>query len=167
MKKTIKFGGFSLLLFSIVLLTSCFTMTPEKSAMQKRQITTKLVNGNYDNIFASVITVLQDNEYIIKNTDKSTGLITAEVNRDAGMFTKLLSNSNSGVYTSGTKVEINVMVNKINADDSEVRMRIQECTYNNAGGITSSNQIYDEKIYSNFFNNIQTEVKRREALNRT
>ncbi|MFA5879315.1 MAG: hypothetical protein WC860_03985 [Candidatus Margulisiibacteriota bacterium] len=152
---------------SLLITPGCITSKPELSPMQKRQVTTKLIDGSYDNIFASTITVFQDNEFIIKNTDKSTGLITAEVSRDAGALTRVLAiAASSKVYDSGTKVEINAMVNKISSSNSEIRIRIQESNFNNAGGITNTQQIYDEKTYTDFFNNIQTEVKRREAINR-
>lgn len=150
---------------SLILLSGCISTEPAISPMQKRQITTRLIYGSYDNIFASVITIFQDNEYIIKNTDKSTGLITAEVSRDSGFFNKLFVGRDH-YYISGTRVDVNAMVNKISSSNCEVRIRIQESTFNNAGGVTNVNQVYDEAIYSGFFNSIQTEVKRREAMNR-
>lgn len=160
----------SFLLLMVIIFCStligCKTTEP-LSPMQKRQITTRVIDGGFDNIFAASITVLQDNEYIIKDAKKDTGLITAEVNRDSDLFSKLLTTSKYGITSNqGTKVELSALVDKISSSNSEIRITIQEITYSNNGGTTSSSQIYDPKVYEKIFDSIKVEVKRREAFNR-
>jgi len=57
---------------------------PQLSPLQKRQITTRLFDAGYENTYRSILTVLQDQGYIIKNTDMNTGLINATIDREAG-----------------------------------------------------------------------------------
>ena len=45
---------------------------------QRRQITTQLIQGSYEDIFAATMTVLQDRNCVLKKTDMKTGLIFAK-----------------------------------------------------------------------------------------
>jgi len=149
----------------LFLQAGCVQQKPPLSPMQKRQITTKMVDGNYDNLFASTMTVLQDHEYVIKQTNKDTGLITAEVNKDAGFAAKFFTTDRYGnVSHSGTKVEVSAVISKLSATKNEIRLSIEEKTYNNSGGTTSSKQLYQPEVFQTLFNDITTEVKRREAF---
>ena len=147
-----------------ILGSGCKTV-PQLSPMQKRQLTTRVINGNHKMVFKSVMTVLQDNEYIIKEAKMDSGLITAEVNRESDFFTQLFTYSKySGSSNKGTIVEVSAIVNELNASASEVRITIQEKVYSSSGGTTSSKQIYDQKIYKALFDSIIVEVKRKEAM---
>ena len=138
--------------------------------MQIRQLTTKTMEGIYENVFKATITVLQDQGYIIKNTDMNSGLIVANVDRatsGGSQFTQALF----GGYVSdkGTMVEVSCMVNKINDTTQELRINIQETKYGQSSkwsgtGTQDVRRIYDEKVYQGLFNQIITEVKRREAM---
>ncbi len=160
---------FTILAASALLLTTagCIQQEAPLSPLQKRQMSTRLIEGRYDDVFAATMTIVQDHEYILKQTNKDTGLITAEVNKDAGFASKFFTSNKYG-YTSnsGTKVELSVVVSKINATKSEVRLSIEEKVYNSNGGTTSSRQLYDMQTFSTLLNDITTEVKRREALGR-
>jgi len=155
-------------LSTLVMVTAgCIEQAPKLSPLQKRQMTTRLVEGDYETVFAAAMTVVQDHEYVLKQTNKDTGLITAEVNKDAGFASKFFTSNKYG-YTSnsGTKVEFSAVVSKINPTKSEIRLAIEEKVYNSNGGTTSSKQLYDVETFSTIFNDIATEVKRREALGR-
>ncbi len=156
---------FSSILIMATLVTLIGCNTVQLTAMQKRQITTKMMDGNYENIFKATVTVLQDNEYIIKDSKLDTGLITAEVNKESDWLTKALTTSKyGGTSMAGTKVEISAVVDKINTGNSEIRISIEEKVYSNQGGTTSSTQNLDPKVYAKLFGDIQVEIKRREAL---
>jgi hypothetical protein len=129
--------------------------------MQLRQLTTRTIEGSYENVFKATMTVLQDQGYIIKNTDMNSGLLVASVDRQANAFATILSGDLS------TSIELTCTVNKINATSQDLRMNIQETNFTRGSwGSTdkSVTPIYDEKIYQGLFNQILTEVKRREAL---
>ena len=157
--------------FIIIILfgVSC-APTVQLSPMQVRQITTRLIEGSYENIFRATLTVLQDQGYVIKNTDMNSGLIVGNVDRAADGGSQFVQALFLGyVSDKGTEVEASCMVNKINDTSSEVRINIQEVKYGQASkwsGTSKQNskQIYDEKIYQELFNQITVEVKRREAM---
>ena len=95
----------------------------------------------------------------------NTGLIVAQVDRESSKGDQFWQAFWVGaVYNKGTLIEISCMVNKINDTSSDLRVNIQETQYNQFGGKVNIKQIYDEKLYQNLFNEILTEVKRREAI---
>ena len=138
----------------------------ELSLMQKRQMTTKMIEGSYDNVFRASMTILQDQGYVIKQTDLNTGLIVANRDRESSktsqFFSALLT---GGISHKNTVIEISATINKLNKTAQELRLNIQETEYSGSGGKTNINQIYDPKIYQKLFNEIILEVKRREAMN--
>jgi hypothetical protein len=139
--------------------------------MQIRQITTKMMTGSYENVYRACLTVFQDQGYIIKQTDMDAGLIVANVDRSTSGGSQLAQALFFGyVADKGSEVEVSCMVNKLSETNSEVRINIQEVRYGQSSvwsgtGKQKSKTIYDTKLYNNLFNQIQVEVKRREAIN--
>jgi len=163
--------GSTWMLVLVVLLGGCAT-TPTLSPMQKRHITTKMIEGTYDNVYRATLTVLQDQGYIIKNTDMASGLIVANADRRASGGSQFLQALFAGyIYDKGSEIEITCMVNLLSDQTSELRVNIREVKYGQSSAWTSSSkqdvrQIYDEATYQQLFNEISVEVRRREALNR-
>ncbi len=154
---------------TIFILSTLFSLSacqtgPKLSPMQKRQITTRVLEGTYNNAFGATMTVLQDHEYVIKQATKETGLITAEVSRDSGFWAKMASNNNGISSNAGTQVEVSATFSKLNPSTTEVRLAIQEKVYNSVGGVTRSKQILEQEVFQTLFNDIKVEVKRREAF---
>lgn len=146
---------------------SCATTKPALSPMQKRQISTRIVESNYENAYRASLTILQDQGYVIKNTDMASGLIVASIDREASKSTQAWESFWIGVYANkGTFIEVTVIVNKINEKSQELRMNIQETMYNQLGAKTNIRQIEDAKVYETLFNQIEVETKRREAAGR-
>jgi len=156
--------------FCTVLILGC-AAGPKLSPMQIRQITTKMMTGSYENVYRSCLTVFQDQGYIIKQTDMDAGLIVANVDRATSGGSQLAQALFLGyVANKGTEVEVSCMVNKLSETNSEVRINIQEVNYGQSSvwsgtSKQKSKTIYDTKLYNNLFNQIQVEVKRREAIN--
>lgn len=140
---------------------------PQLSQMQIRQLTTKMIEGSYENVFRATMTILQDQGYVIKNTDMNSGLIVANIDRETSggsqFFQALLVGS---VYDKNTVIEVSATVNKLNEQSQELRLNIQETNYSGSGAKQKINQIYDEEVYQKLFNEITLEVKRREAMNK-
>lgn len=160
------------IVFCLFFGTAGCATTPTLSPMQVRAITTRTVEGSYENIFRSTLTILQDNGYIIKNTDMQTGLIVANVDRDAmagkPLWIRVLASSgdDKSSQLQSTVVEVSVTVNKISDTASELRMNIQETDYSRIGGKMDVRQIREPAVYNSLFNDITVEIKRREALGR-
>ena len=161
-----------LILTLLLFIGGCATTTSILSPVQKRHITTKIIEGSYENVYRATLTVLQDHGYIIKNTDMASGLIVANADRKTSGVLQFMQALFIGyVPDKGSEIEITCMVNKLSDQTSELRMNIREVKYGQSSVWSSSGkqdvkQIYDEKIYQALFNEITVEVKRREALNR-
>lgn len=147
------------------LLLGCAASMPELSPMQKRQLTTRLIEATYDNVFKSTMTVLQDNEYIIKNTDMNSGLIVASINKETSGGSQFMQAFFLGrVDDKNTRIEVSATVNKLNESSQELRIMIQE-TNEGQSGLNSVKQILEPELYQKLFNDITLEVKRKEAMN--
>jgi len=184
-----------LLMFSIILTmvsVNCRTSV-QLTTQQKRQITTQLIQGSYEDIFAATLTVLQDRNCVIKKTDMNTGLIFAKeevgsetpavekaVNLVAGVLgalgkTTMGFDIESNTTDDVTLVEIGCVVSKIDDTASQLRINTQESTLTieETGTLLKKDKeyklktkpIYDEAYYRKLFTEIAVEVKRREAIN--
>ncbi len=163
MKNTItNFSIFLLLTF----LVGC-AAGPQLSQMQIRQLTTKMIEGSYENVFRATMTILQDQGYVIKNTDMNSGLIVANIDRETSGGSQFMQALFLGRITDkNTVIEVSATVNKLNEENQELRLNLQETNYSGSGAKQNIKQIYDEKVYQNLFNDITLEVKRREAMNK-
>jgi hypothetical protein len=150
-----------------LLVTGCATTGANLSPMQKRQITTKQIEGAYENVYRASMTVLQDQGYVLKTTDMASGLIVANIDRETSKSSQFWQAFFvGGVYDKDTFIEITMTINKINETLQELRMNLQETRYNQFGGKTDIKQITEAKTYDELANQIRIEVKRREALGR-
>jgi len=158
------------IIFTIMI--SLIQCTPEiqLSPMQKRLITTRLFECNYENAFRASMTVLQDQGYVIRNTDMASGLILATVDRQTATVNQVAQILLLGfAFDKGTEVEVSCVVNRLNEFSSEIRINIQEVKYGQSSWLSgtskqNSKQIYDPRLYQYIFNEISLEIKRREAL---
>ncbi len=161
-------AAYFLSVFSLAFLfAGCATTNTGLSPMQKRQVTTKQVDGTYENTYRATLTVLQDQGYVVKNTDMNSGLIVANIDKETSKGSQFWQAFWLGsVHDKGTFIEITVTLSKINDTLQEARLNLQETRYNQFGGKTDIKQINDAKIYDELANQIRVEVKRREALGR-
>jgi hypothetical protein len=154
----------------IILLAGC-TTAPQLTPMQKREITSRLMDSDYDNTYRATLTILQDQGYIIKNTDMSTGLINAVIDRESSGGSQVVQSIFLGyISDKGSEIDASFMINTISDTQTEVRLNLQEAKYGQSSkwsgtGKTNVKQILDPEIFSNIFNAIQVEIKRREAMN--
>lgn len=162
--KTISF--YFLIAACAVALAGCATSSANLSPMQQRQITTRQIEGSYEHVYRAAMTVLQDQGYVVKNTDMASGLIVACIDRETSKSSQFWQAALVGVvYDKGTFIEATITVGKINETLQELRINLQETRYGQYGK-TDIKQIVDTKIYDALANQISVEVKRREALGR-
>lgn len=151
------------------MMSACVPTKQAMSPMQKRQITTRVVKGNYQNTFRGLLTVFQDHGYIVKEADMDSGLVRAEIRKENSGFGSVLvaiGNSDNSSYDKATVYEASATVSELAKTDIEVRLTIQEKSVNNHGNVTTGRQIYDVETFQTIFNDLQIEVKRREAYGR-
>lgn len=157
-------------IFFVFLFLNCAATGPNLSPMQIRQITTKLISGSYEDTYRSTLTVLQDQGYIIKNTDMASGLISAQVDREASGGSQFAQAFILGyISDKGSVIEFSCMVNRMNENNTELRINIQETGYGQSSAWTGTSkqrvkQIYTPELYKKIFDQILIEVKRRQAI---
>ena len=148
----------------IIIQVNCASET-KLSPMQKRHITSRVYDSDYETVYRATLTVLQDQGYIIKNTDMNSGLIVATVDRESSGLSQFLQELfTEHIHDKGTLIEISCMADKISENSTELRINIQETKYASGGFKKDVDRIYDEEVYQQIFNEIAVEVKRREAI---
>lgn len=162
-----QWGKFILLslLFSLsAVMTSC--VNPELTPHQRRMLTTRTFDANQDMVFRSVMTILQDHQYVIKTSDLKTGLITAEVSKNTGAFVQVMALTfRTADYISSVQVELSAVVSPLSDQNTEVRINIQEKQFNNKGNLAASKQVLEPAVLETLFNDIRVEIQRKQALN--
>ncbi len=134
---------------------------PAISPMQKRVLTTKLIEGSHEDTFRAVMTVLQDHGYAIRNTDMDAGLISAYTARQ-----------NYGVWgiptEHGTGFETSCIVTPVSSETTEIRLVIRksyESRLRFSDRLSDKGpEVYDPEVIQELFNQVTVEVKRRQAI---
>lgn len=161
-KPTIAF----IFIFMLLAFTGC-AVGPKLTPMQIRNMTTKMIESSYENVFRSTMTVLQDQGYVIKNTDMASGLIVANIDKETSGGSQFAQALLIGkIVNKNTVIEVSATINKINETTQEIRLNIQETNYSGSGSKNTINQILEAPVYQQIFNDITLEVKRREAINK-
>lgn len=170
MKRIYKTRGYIFILTISLIFLQCAATGPNLSPMQIRQITTKLIPGSYEDTYRSILTVLQDQGYIVKNTDMASGLIVAQIDREASGGSQFAQTLLLGYVTEkGSVIEVSCIVNKMNDQNTELRINIQETGYGQSSAWSATSkqrvkQIYDPELYKQIFDQVIIEVKRRQAI---
>lgn len=144
------------------------------SPMQRRQVTTRVVHGAYEDVYRATLTVIQDEGYQIERTDLDTGLLRATRVKQATSggggaalgiallaATILLDADQDDVGgregAPGRPVEdLSFVVVAVDDDRTEVRALL----------VKNDGNVYDPAFYQDLFGQISVEVERREALAR-
>lgn len=163
MKSHIKLG--LIVCLSTLLLSACIPTKTALSPMQKRQLTSRSYTVSKNNAFQAVLTVLQDQEYIIEKAESQNGLIMATVTKSGGLGARFLAASLTGEFEdSSNKYILTAIISPLPQGKQQVRMTIEHRYINTTGGTASSKRIYDATVYQTLFNDITVEIKRRAAM---
>jgi hypothetical protein len=152
---------------SIFFLASTFNVyakdKKQLSGLELQQIQAKDFESNYDVVFGSVMSVLQDEGYIISAADKSTGLITAQGQSKSGVNYNLLW----GLGKKTSAVRVSSTVEKTSPIITRVRLNFVSTSSSSSGyGIGSSDDkmITEAKIYTNAFEKIEQSIFVKQAI---
>lgn len=167
-----KFKISLILIISVLILFIGCAVQPQLTPEQKRELTTRVIESDYENTFRSILTVIQDRQFIIENTDMNTGLIKATIDVETDRTSQTIQAAFTGqVSNKGQKENLSFMVSKISDNKTEVRLNIQVAVYGQSSRYGSSNeqqssqQVLEPEIYNRLFEEIRAEVERRKALN--
>lgn len=158
-------------LFSIlsgVLFVSCvatLTLPPNEVKM----MTTKQIEADYNLVFASALSLLLSEGYLISNTDKETGIINASKqvdNQNAEMQRFLL-----GAAQEASTAQVSFFIQGLNANLTEVKLILYKgSVHSSLAGLgilnttTKNSMVQKPEVYGAWFNNLKAEVERRRAL---
>lgn len=147
-----------------ILMVGCTNTTPQMSQMQIREITTKEIQADYKSTFKATMSILQDEGYIVQNTDFDSGLIVATIERSkkVGIGTTFLF----GVTSRMSTVKVSATLSEINKNTTKLRMNIQNKNTTNRQYRKDeyAAKILDKKIYDKLFNLIKVEAERIKAM---
>ena len=151
---------------SMLFFVGCTSSQPKLSQMQVREITTKELQGNYKTVFKATMSVLQDQEYIIENTDFNSGLIvcTKEVNPDMSAGDVMMVLFVDMRHSRAAKVKVSATINETNDKVTSIRLNVQEIKVESGSfGNKKENvvNIQNKEVYDQIFNQIRVEVERR------
>ncbi len=125
------------IIFPIVTIscTTSILSVSKLTTQQRRQITTQLIQGSYEDIYRATMAVLQDRNCVVKKTNMKTGLIFAkEESGEVGGDVLMLIGGLFGETTTTDDVrvlEIGCVLTKVDDTASQLRINIQESTLTN------------------------------------
>src|SRR5438045_2683882 len=146
----------------LLFIAACATVPP-MSAAQRRALQTRTFDSEYENVFRSFKTILQDEGYVIKNQDMGGGLIVATVEKSEDhpafkfSFGAPTSTAPQNEKT-GEGYEVSINLEKINKDATESRMTIQKMESFSMGGKKGA-EVLDEQAYKGFFDKVRVEIE--------
>ena len=143
--------------FAILLtIISAGCATTQLSALQRRTLESKDLEGKYDDAFKATMQVLQDEGYIINNADYKSGVIHGEtaIKRD---FWGVMKNS-----------EVTATLEQFGENTVKERISFVKKVKSSSeyGTQENSTRVEDPELFQRIYDNIQKEMFVRENLSR-
>lgn len=151
---------FWLLLAISMFIFGCATtgVTPPKTQLQIREFQTRIFDTNDTNlVMKTMLNVLQDDGFIVKNAVVDLGLLSAEKSIDVenpteSGWAKFWWGRNAR-YKKASIIECTANISEY-GKQTRVRVNFQMKILDNQGGIIEVKQIDDEKYYQDFFSKV-------------
>ena len=130
-------------------------ITPPPTQLEIRQMQTR----DYDTkdtrlVMKSLLNVLQDEGFIIKNATLDLGMISAEksidIENSSEAFFAKINGGNYAHWRTHMLVEISGNVSEY-GDQTRIRINIQKKVYDNYGAVVDVDQIKDGEYYQKLF----------------
>lgn len=136
---------------------SCTSATPTLTKEQYREYTTRVINSDYKTVFKSVLSVLQDQKYIIQNSDFNNGLINAE--RESKLNDSLVD----VIEERRSNMKASFLLSEKEPKKTNVRVTLQESKKvydaNFSYNVIDVVNIQKKEVYDNIFNEINKEIE--------
>ncbi len=148
-------------LFCAFVATSCASREPkepEKTQLEIRQMQTRVYEtDNFKLAMKSVLNVLQDENFIVKNVALDLGFLTATKEKDIedpqASFWGKFQRDESARWPKTEVVEATVNVSEF-GKQLRIRANFQTKVVDNKGAVISVHQITDQSFYQDFFSKI-------------
>lgn len=152
---------FALLSFILfLLLAGCAIQPPvtQKTQLQIREFQTRSYETNdVKMVMKSLLNVLQDDGFIVKNANTELGLLTAtkevDVEDQGTAILLLLFAGNEARWSKNSIIECSAHVSEYGTE-TKVRVNFSLKTMNNKGEVQGVKQIDDSKHYQEFFSKV-------------
>lgn len=153
-----RFTSVPLILF--LLLAGCAIQppVPQKTQLEIREFQTRSYETkDVKMVMKSLLNVLQDDEYIVKNANVDLGLLTAtkevDVENKGEAFMLSLLAGKEARWNKNSIIECSANVSEYGTQ-TRVRVNFQLKTMNNKGEVVGVKQIDDSKYYQEFFSKV-------------
>jgi len=128
---------------------------PEKTQLEIREFQTRTFDvDNMRMVMKSVLNVLQDDNYIVKNVALDLGFLTAtkeeDVEDSSEKFWSQFTRANEARWPKHRIIEATVNVSDF-GKQVRIRVNFQAKILDNRGSVVTVNQITDEKFYQDIF----------------
>lgn len=151
-------GRILLSLFCLLFVVACAPAKkpePVKTQLEIREFQTRTFDvQNVRLVMKSVLNVLQDDNYIVKNVALDLGFLTAtkeeDVEDSSDKFWSQFTRANEARWPKHRIIEATVNVSEF-GKGVRIRVNFQSKVLDNKGSIVAVNQITDEKFYQDIF----------------
>lgn len=130
--------------------------TTQLTALQRRALESRDLEGKYDNAFRATVQVLQDEGYIIKNADFKSGVIQGETGIKAGFWGIMKNSEVTATLEQFGENTVKARISFVNKKKSSSQYGTQE----------NSIRVEDPEFFQRIYNNIQKEMFVRQNLNK-
>lgn len=150
-----------LIILSLLILSSCGRQPedPVVTQMRVRAMQTRtFVGHNAKKVTREMLTVLQDQGYMVKSVSHDIGILTAELDTNIGSFSsKFWAYLFSGKNARWKKHSVIELTSNINEENGNTKIRINYLVrvFDNLGRVVDVHQILEDEAYLEFFNKIQ------------
>jgi len=175
----------TLLSCSLIMVVGCAT-TQKLTPMEQRQLTTRVIDAPYENVFRATLAVLQGEGYNIKNRNMETGRIIGDVEKKqspglkvgatvADILTNFGADKTETTIVDGWDYHVNCLITAVSDSSAEVHVTMEKVTHGTKTTTTNDDSyqvevkqgpeiVYDEKVFRNLFDKIKVEVMRRQTM---
>jgi len=143
----------------LLMMMSSGCATNQLTALQRRQLQSRELQGTFENAYKANLQVLQDYGYVIKNSDYQSGVIQGEtgVKKDKNYFWNALM-INSEVTATLEQFGPNTVKERLSL--------VNKWTRAYYGSDAKSEIVTDPELFQRIYDDIQKEIFVRENLNK-
>ena len=140
----------------LLMIMSAGCATTQLTALQRRSLESRDLEGKYDNAFRATVQVLQDEGYIIKNADFKSGVIQGETGIKQNFWGVMRNSEVTATLEQFGENTVKERVSFVNKNKSSSQYGTQE----------NSRRVEDTQFFQRIYDNIQKEMFIRQNLNK-
>ena len=140
----------------LLMIMSAGCATTQLTALQRRSLESRDLEGKYDDAFRATVQVLQDEGYIIKNADFKSGVIQGETGTKQDFWGVMRNSEVTATLEQFGENTVKERISFVNKNKSSSQYGTQE----------NSTRIEGPEFFQRIYDNIQKEMFVRQNLNK-